>query len=85
MEILVKDISQARRVLNQWLIWFRDAMCVKVGHITRELDQSAVTCADQYSLVKIIKIIRSIYQTDRLLANPSMNHKLAMEVLMLEI
>ena len=80
-ESLSKDTTQARKALEQWLIYFRDLLL------------SAANCKDltlfgffrsNYSLAQIRSIIQEIKKTDLLLANPSINGRLALEVLMLE-
>lgn len=78
-EQLAKDNLEARRVLNYWLFWFRDLLLEKCG------GRPAKNQNYGYSFIRLSNIIRSIRKTDELLSNPSINHRLVIESLMLEL
>jgi DNA polymerase-3 subunit delta' len=84
-EDLSKDIPQARWILNQWLFWFRDLILTVSGCPELAIYPSSSQCRNYYSLPKLINIIKAIKKTDWLLSNASINSRLALEVLMLEI
>jgi DNA polymerase-3 subunit delta' len=95
-EKLAKDIQQARQILNTWLLYFRDLLLLVVGCQDLALlrtvpqGQSSEDCPWRtvpggLSLNKLKNIIQAIKKTDLLLANPSINARLALEVLMLEL
>lgn len=84
VEEMVKDISQARQILNDWLFWFRDLLLFSVNCPKLTLYQNTQEYHDCYSLSKLKNILKVIRKTDWLLSNPSINARLALEVLMLE-
>lgn len=69
---LARDIALAREELNFWLVVFRDLIIGK--------KEAGIN----YSFSKLNTIIKAIKETNNLLANPSVNARLALEVLMLE-
>jgi len=85
IEKIAKDVPQARRVLSAWLFWFRDLLLLSVGCGDLVIYPETNTYKDCYSLVKLRAIIQAIKKTDLLLANPSINARLALEVMMLEL
>ncbi len=85
IEGMIKDIAQARQILNAWKFWFRDLLLLSVGCGDLVIYPEANRYKDCYSLVKLKAIIQAIRKTDLLLANPSINARLALEVLMLEL
>lgn len=84
-EKLAKDISWARSVLNTWLLWFRDLILTKTDCQDLVIYSSTVKFGHNFSLKQLKNIIQSIRKTDGLLQNPSINSRLALEVLMLDI
>ncbi len=84
-EGMSKDIPRARWVLSCWLFWFRDLMLLSSGCDNLILYPQSVKYNGCYSLVGLKKIIKEIRKTDWLLSSPGINHRLALEVLMLEV
>ncbi|MBL7155218.1 MAG: hypothetical protein ISS88_01810 [Candidatus Portnoybacteria bacterium] len=85
VEAIAKDVPQARQILNAWLFWFRDLLLLTLGCSDLVIYDQASQYKDSYSLNKLKNIIQAIKKTDLLLANPSLNARLALEVLMLEL
>lgn len=85
VEAIAKDVPQARQILNAWLFWFRDLLLLTLGCPDLVIYDQASQYKDSYSLNKLKNIIQAIKKTDLLLANPSLNARLALEVLMLEL
>lgn len=81
-----KDVSSLRNVLRLWGFWFRDLILKKTG-CENSLIYNFETekYSDDYSLERLKNILASIKKTDRILSNSSINARLALEVLMLEI
>lgn len=77
VEALSKDSVKARWAVNRWKSWFRDLLWAQCG--CRE------TADHSYPQGKLRKVLRSLGETETLLANPSINSRLALEVLMLEL
>lgn len=84
-EIIAKDIPRARQILNYWLFWFRDLLLLSNGCSDLVIYPGAIKYKNSYSLNKLKEIIQKIKKSDQLLANPSINARLVLEVLMLEI
>jgi len=85
VEEIAKDVPKARMILNYWLFWFRDLLLLGVGCSDLVLYPQALPYKESYSLPKLKKIIQAIKRTDWYLSNSSINARLALEVLMLEI
>jgi DNA polymerase-3 subunit delta' len=85
VEEIVKDIPQARQIIQYWLFWFRDLILLKSNCPDLILYSKSNPYQDSYSLPKLRQIIQTIKKTSWLLANPSFNARLALEVLMLEL
>lgn len=85
IEAIAKDVPQSRHILNAWLFWFRDLLLLTLGCSDLVIYDQSSQYKDSYSLDKLKNIIQAIKKTDSLLANPSLNARLALEVLMLEI
>lgn len=85
VEEIAKDVPKARMVLNSWLFWFRDLLLLGVDCSDLVLYPQALSYKGAYSLPKLQKIIQAIRKTDWYLSNSSINARLALEVLMLEI
>jgi DNA polymerase-3 subunit delta' len=85
VEKIAKDVPQSRQILNAWLFWFRDLLLLGLGCSDLVIYPQSSQYKDSYSLPKLKNIIQSIKTTDLLLANPSINARLALEVLMLEL
>lgn len=85
VEAIAKDVPQSRQILNAWLFWFRDLLLLTMGCSDLVIYDQASRYKDSYSLNKLKNIIQAIKKTDLLLANPSLNARLALEVLMLEL
>ncbi len=84
-EEMSKDIPMSRQILNYWLFWFRDLLLLANGCSDLVLYPEANKYKDSYSVLKLKSIIKAIKKTDWLLTNPSINARLALEVLMLEV
>ncbi|MFH1671176.1 MAG: hypothetical protein ABH889_00135 [Candidatus Portnoybacteria bacterium] len=84
-EDISKNIPLARSILNTWLFWFRDLILLNSGCPDLILYPGSVNYQKSYSILKLKEIIKTIKKTDWLLANPSINARLALEVLMLKI
>ena len=84
-ESLSKDVAEARIFLRNWLFWYRDILFFKLGVNDFIINPEAENYKDLYSVARVKNVIRNLIKTDSLLANPSVNAKLALEVLMLEI
>jgi len=83
-EGMAKDAAATRRMLDYWLIRFRDLILIKIG--CPELSFGPTDGGDYgYSLEKLKTIVQAIKETKRILTNPSFNGRLALEALMLEI
>lgn len=75
-----QDVSAAREILNQWQIWLRDRLLEKSGCAQLAIQpQPAEIKQDQKYLAALIG---EIQKTRKLLANSSLNSRLALEVLM---
>lgn len=74
-ENLSKDIIKTRQMLNQWLFYFREAL----------LSAISLGAEQRPRVQKLFMTIKAIKKTDLLLANSSINGRLALEVLMLEL
>lgn len=85
IEKISKDIPQARQIINSWLFWFRDLILSALGCNDLIIYSGAVKYKDCYSLNKLKTIIEAIKKTDLLLASSSINARLALEVLVLEL
>ncbi len=85
VETITKDVPQTRQILNAWLFWFRDLLLLTLGCSDLVIYDQASQYKDSYSLNKLKNIIQAIKKTDLLLTNPSLNARLALEVLMLEL
>jgi len=85
IERIAKDVPKARQILNCWLFWFRDLLLLTVGCSDLVIYPETSRYGDCYSLLKLKNIIQAIKKTDWLLANSSINARLALEVLMLEL
>lgn len=90
-ENLAKDAGSAREQLGFWLMAVRDAILAKINCQKFTISDPSTSCPSgrralgvNYSLSKLNKIIKKIKETNYLLANSSINARLALEVLMLE-
>ncbi len=79
-----KKVSLTRRLLSDWRMWFRELMFLEAGSRGSAELQQLDNFKGRYSLGKIKEIIKKINETDSLLADASINHRLALEVLMLD-
>jgi len=84
-EELSKDIPQTRWILNKWLFWFRDLILMVSGCPDLAIYSPSPQYLKHFSAAKLKDIVKAIKKTDWLLANASINSRLALEVLMLEI
>lgn len=84
VETIAKNVPLARQILNYWIFWFRDLFLLANQCSDLIIHPSAARYQGAYSLPKLKRIIEIIKKTDWLLANPSINARLALEVLMLE-
>lgn len=85
VEAIAKDVPQSRQILNAWLFWFRDLLLLTLDCSDLVIYEQVSQYKDSYSLNKLKNIIQAIKKTDLLLANSSLNARLALEVLMLEL
>ncbi|MFH1460816.1 MAG: hypothetical protein ABIF84_00100 [Patescibacteria group bacterium] len=85
VEQMAKNAPLARQILNYWLLWFRDLLLLSVGCSDLIIHSGISQYQRVYSLPKLKNIIQTIKKTNWLLANSSINARLALEVLMLEI
>lgn len=83
-EKLSKNTTEAKDELKFWLVAFRDCFLAKIGCADMQTNAGCAIMAN-YSTDKLNKIIKTIKNTDTLLTNPSINARLALEVLMLEL
>lgn len=81
-EDMAKDVGAAREKLKLWLFVFRDAVLNYLDCRNYVLKQNLLF--KNYSVKKLMVIIKQIGQTSGLIANSSINARLALEVLMLE-
>jgi len=84
-EEISKNIPIARQILNHWIFWFRDLLLLDNNCSDLIINLNVSQYKGSYSSTKLKSIIETIKNTNWLLANPSINAKLALEVLMLEI
>jgi len=84
-EDMAKNAPEARQILNQWLFWFRDLLLLSHDCSGLTIHPKASQYQGSYSSSKLKSIIQTIKKTNWLLANPSNNARLVLEVLMLEI
>lgn len=84
-EEISKDSQTARKILSSWLLWFRDLILMDLNCSQLTVYQPGSEYRSAYSLNKLKNIIQTIKKTDSILANPGLNARLALEVLMLEI
>ena len=85
VEEIAKNVPMARQILKHWLFWFRDLILLANNCSDLVLYPEAAHYQKAYSLPKLKNIIQAIKKTDWLLTNPSINARLALEVLMLEL
>lgn len=85
VEEIVKDVPNTRQIINYWLFWFRDLLLLTIGSSELILYEEIDKYKGSYSLPKLKQIVQKIKETDLLLSNPSINARLALEVLMLEL
>jgi len=84
-EEMSKNIPVTRRIINHWLFWFRDLILLDNNCPDLVTYPSAAQYQKSYSSRRVREIIRAIKKADWLLSNPSLNARLILEVLMLEI
>lgn len=84
IEKIWQDIPLAQQILEHWLFWFRDLLLLSVGRSDWTLYLESSDYKNSYSLGKLKSIIQAIKRTNWLLANSSINARLALEVLVLE-
>ncbi len=84
-EEMSKDIPKSQEILNQWLFWFRDLLLFATGCSHLVINQELIKYQNCYSLPKLKSIINNIQKTKNLLTNSSINARLALEALMLEL
>jgi len=84
-EEISKNVPEARQILNHWIFWFRDLLLLSNDCPDLVVNKNISKYHKSYSSTKLKSIIETIKNTNWLLANPSINARLALEVLMLEI
>ena len=88
-EQMAKDTGQAKEILQWWLLWFRDLALVGCGCSSLVVYPEAVgfykQIQDRYPVLRIKLILEKIKETILLLNNSSINGRLALEALMLDI
>ena len=85
VEEISKNAPVARQILDTWLFWFRDLLLLDNNCSDLIINKSIFQYKKSYSSTKLKSIIKTIKKTNWLLANPSINARLVLEVLMLEI
>jgi len=83
-EDMSKDVIKSQDILNYWLFWFRDLLLLSVNCPELVIYNNIEKYDKCYSLSKLKEIIQKIKETKIILRNPSLNIRLALEVLMLE-
>ena len=84
-EEMSKNVLAARRIINHWLFWFRDLILLNNNCSNLITYPETAKYQKSYSSSRVKEIIRAIKKADWLLSNPSLNARLILEVLMLEI
>ncbi|RLG09134.1 hypothetical protein DRN73_10385 [Candidatus Pacearchaeota archaeon] len=84
-ENIAKDVSYADNVLKYWMIFFRDILFKKIGCQKLMINDIKSDLRVNYSIEKLKDIIFKIKNARLLLMNSSINSKLVLENLMLEI
>ena len=83
---LSQNIITAQEILNQWLLWLRDRILEISGQaelvVSEPKDKDIL---NKYRVANLLGACREIQKTQSILANPSFNAKLALEVLMTKI
>jgi len=83
---LSQNIIETQEILNQWLLWLRDRILEISGQADLVISgQKNKDILNNYRVVNLIGACREIQKTQSILANPSFNAKLALEVLMMKI
>jgi len=85
VETMSKDSALAQAALSAWLVFFRDILLVKSGCSELAVSARESGVAEKISVNKIKNIIKKIISAKQILANPSFNARLALEVLMLNM
>ena len=85
VEALSKDAESACRVIGRWKLYFRDLLLKRIGYEFESIYPGTLKFKDVYTTGEIKDIICSIEKTERLLKNPSINSRLALEVMMLHL
>ncbi|MCD6283914.1 hypothetical protein J7J12_01520 [bacterium] len=84
-ENIAKDVSYANNILRYWIIFFRDVLFEKIGCQGFMVDSTKNNVNVSYSIRKLRDIILKIKNARLLLMNSSINSRLVLENLMLEI
>ena len=91
IESISKDTAESKEILKIWLICFRDMVLEKLNcrnlKITPFFSPSCEggDSRGNYSIQKILRVIRSIKKTEKLISTTNVNARLALENLALEI
>lgn len=83
---LAQDVVAAREILSQWLLWWRDKI-LQINGLPDLMTEPSSDVDSQlvYPKENLLTVVREIQKTQAILANPSFNARLALEVLMLKI
>lgn len=86
-EEMAQDIAQAGQILNTWLLYFRDLLLLNVScpEMSLGVILNGLPKNYPYSLSQIKNIIQNIQKANLLLGNSSLNARLVLENLMLEL
>ncbi|KKT27233.1 MAG: polymerase III, delta prime subunit protein [Parcubacteria group bacterium GW2011_GWA2_43_9b] len=83
---LSQNMITAQEILNQWLLWLRDRILEISGQAELVIsEQKDKNILNKYRVTDLLSACRAIQKTQSILANPSFNAKLAIEVLMMKI
>lgn len=82
---IVADKILLRHYLEQWLILLRDALLLKNQCLVLAVNDSGLGNFSQYSIQKLIDLIRQVEQTQQALKDSGLNHRLILENFMLNL
>lgn len=79
----VEQKSDLKNILNQWIVSLRAILLSKQQYAFSPLADLNTNDFKRYSSQRLIEIIKDIEQTQEILTNTGLNHRLALENLML--
>jgi DNA polymerase-3 subunit delta' len=84
IEKISKNAAESKEILKIWLIYFRDMVLEKLNCQNLKINLLE-NSGGNYSVRKILKVIRSIKETEKLISTTNVNARLALENLVLKI